>query len=1075
MGKWIIVPDVIIKGIKNKAASELKHSPSADSLKNLIEKFIDDELKELAPLVYDSYGDVFKRRSIDTLKRALNERSTEKDPSSPKNKNGISQKDPTKTPYYLELLCYYGYKVSWKEVLQKFNIHENDIQYRYEGEETHHVQEDEFVPAPSTITESIIYPVITTIPISGTSKSLFQIVDDSFWKRFLITDDQKGKLDKYYTHADSSLIYYVIANGESIPPEDFVTIEDSDGNTEERTLTEILKNPPGLGIYLIKIILESGVGKSTLLYWIAHTFIDSYNFISISFLGAFDQQRIIQTAKTAKGKNKLPVVFLLDNASDSSVSVLLERFIQEVQTEEPLSGSIFILCDRASRYDSVFGNRQVENIFGGNQVTIKKIMINKYLLFEKTYAAFAKNNTSLSDENTKNACRDEYLKANIGSLSEQTFFLIQYLKLHNKINYKFDWEDWQTLIDSNPSFNNFKHLYAIVACFYQFGIKVSTAIQTETLGYSRPVDIVSVINTFGGPSSPIELTEDGGFMKLHHEHLAEWFFKQPENVQITKAFFRRFLTEITTVENAKLLRKIRKVFKLEEFEKSVISKEFTLDVYISIINYYIEFPGTSIEEKKKMLMEKGLALLALNNRDEAISAFESVLTLDKNNNYAKDQLARLYLDSEGTYDKAFNYYYQIYKNDGAYAIRHIYGIIRKCLEEGVHFASLDEVTFSEDEKLEISDLCIRGRHLTQAVKILDPIASEHPSHEVARQYNTIAHYIPYADETIQEKRMLYSKAIECSKASANYFRSIDFHVDYAVFLYRIRNFHESTKHRNSIIKALGPEDKIKFETLFLNKIRRVTKLFFVNVPDRSDSTALQDFLYEQCWNAAALINKDIVNVETIIKGILILHTVRFHARNILPNVFSDATLQLGYAYTYHAEKPINDLNPADRKVLAENYYDSALRNGAEFSLSDCYDMLRNLQNFQTADRYEKSIRAVNLFFNNSLNKKVPGLYRMRGNAYSFLENYKQAIIDYEKSLSLIPNFRYKNKDHYNGDKAFVYNGIASMICDMFEREISISGYDLPLALSYASQAVVLKPKSLYLKLTLERVKRLLGQ
>lgn len=1071
MGKWILVPYDVIQGIKNKAAAYLNRTPSAESLKESIDNFIDEELKTICPALHARYGNRFKEVSIDTFKRAINEKSAS-DESPQKNSNGIFLKKEQKTPDLLEIICYYGYGLPWKDVLQKLNISHDEIKYRDSGEEEVQTLRKESIP---TVIENHIENVITNIQLPVTSKSLFQIIDDSFWKRFLLTNDQKGKLDKYYTHADSGLIYYVIANGESIPPEDFVTIEDSDGNTEERTLTEILKNPPSLGIYLIKIILDGGVGKTTLLYWIAHTFNDAYNFISISFIGAFDQLRIIQSAKTVKNKNKLPVVFLLDNASDSSVSVLLERFIQEVQTEESLSDSIFILCDRASRYDSVFGNRNIENIFGGNQVTIKKIIIKKSLLFEKTYVAFAKNNPSLCDENTKSACRDEYFKASIGSLSEQTFFLIQYLKLHNKINYKFDWEDWLTLIESNPSFIHFKHLYAIVACFYQFGINVSTAIQTETLGYCRPVDIVSVINTFGGASSPIELTEDGGFMKLHHEHLAEWFFKHPENIQIAKAFFRRFLTEITIVANAKLLRKIRKVFKLEEFEKSFLSKEFTLDVYISIINSYIEFPATSIEEKKKMLMEKGLALLALNNRDEAIGTFESVLTLDKNNNYAKDQLARLYLNSAGTYDKAFNYYYQIYKNGGTYAMRHIYGIIRKCQEEGVHFASLDEVTFSEDEKLEISALCIRGRHLTQAIKILDPIASEHPSHEVARQFNTIAHYIPYADEAIQEKRRLFTKAIECIKRSSDDSASIGFYVDYAVFLYRIRKFSECTKYRRAISGKLKLDLKEKFEDGFLREIRRVSKLFFVNVPKKEDRQLLKEFLDEQTHNAAANINKDIKNPETIIKGILILHTVRYHAKDVLPEVFSGATLQLGYAYTYHAEKPINYLSTADRKILAENYYDSALRNGAEFSLSDCYDMLRNLQNFQTADRYEKSIRAVQLFFKNPWNKKVPGLYRMLGNAHSFLGNYKQAISDYEKSLSLIPDFRYKSRDDFNGDKAYVYNGIASMICDMCERNISISGYDLPLALSYASQAVVLKPKSTYLKLTLERVKRLLGQ
>ncbi len=1072
MGKWIIVPEKILEVIKNKASGASGYYHSAKTIEDCLRNFIDDDLLTIAPLFYNAYNNSLKKNSLSTLKRALNERGSEEKNSLTHDGNGISWKSETKTPILLDFLCYYGFGIPYKEVLLKLNIKEADIKYRHTGKEDA-TKQTESEPL-SVIQDNYITYVTNTIQTTGLSKSLFQIIDDSFWSKYILPENEIHRLGRYYTHADSSIIYYVIANGEIIPPEDFITISDSDGNTEQRTLTEALKNHEGIGNYLIKVTLGEGVGKTSFLFWIAYHFKSEYNFISISHIGVLDLQKIITAAKNLKQDNGLPVVFLLDNVSDPDISNQLERFINEIKTITDLSDSIFIICERTSRFESEFGNNRIANIFGGNLITIENINVDRSKLFEKAYNALTRNNLSLADDVIKEQSRNEYLKIKLDSISEQIFSLIRFLKLKNEINYAFAWEDWQSFINSSPSYSQLRHLYAVVACFYQFGIRVSVNIQSEILQYTRPPEIISAIHAFGNNDCPIQLSEDGGFLKLHHEKLAEWYFRMPENRQIAKAFFTRFLNEITSETNAKLIRKIRKISKLEEFQSSFLVEFFNPNKYIEIIDTYLELPDVSDTEKKKMLVERGLTYISLNKKDEAIRSFESVLLIEENNNHAKDQLARIYLESPKNYAKAFNYYYQIYKNDGTYALGHLYAIIGKCKNEGIEPDSIGVFHFSENDRLEISSMFIQRRILEPAITILDSLSEDTASYEIAKQYNTIAHYTPFADETIEEKRTLYKKAIDCIGRSAYESHSIDFHVDYAVFLYRIRKFSESTAHRNAIIKDLKPDDRIKFEELFLSKIRRVTKLFFVNVPDRDNKMALQDFLYEQCRHAAALINKDMANIETIIKGILILHTVRFHAGGVLPNVSSDATLQLGYAYTYHAEKPINELSPADRKILAESYYDSALRSGAEFSLGDCYDMLRNLQNFQYSDKYEKSIRVIQLFFKNPWNRKVPGLYRMRGNAHSFLGHYEQAIKDYEKSLVLLPLFRYKSKEDFKGDKAYVYNGIASMACDMFEKNISINGYDLARALSFASQAVVLKPKSPYLKKTLERVKNLLG-
>lgn len=1081
MGEWIIIQPQIVEGI-NKACKEYlnaKKEPSNPSVPNLQKAligYIKDNKILFPPSIISEYESVNEPITEDLLKCALNKKSA---PGSLKNGNGVNIKVAGKTPLLVDLLCYFAYGKNWLDTLKDLELTANIetrgqvLQQADKKQQTINatpiIQHVKNVITNNQITERIENTVIKT-QIEDFSKSQIQVIDQNFWKAYELPDNKKAVLRRYYTHADSSLVKEVIANNDAVSPNDFVLVADSDGNIEQRTITEIIKSPDRYGIFLLKIILEGGVGKTTFLHWIAKHYQDSYNFILVSYVGSLDIRKIITKTKSLKKQNGLPVSLLLDNVSDGSVSKQFERLIREIKAEPELSDTLFIIAERESRYQNEFIDSKAEMLFGGNVLSIVNVEVNREILFDKIYDYLLIDNSTLADQTIRKQAKDEFLNNDIQSISESIHYLIKSLKLKNVIQYIFDWEDWAA---NKFEKQKLQFLYAVVACFYQFGIKVSTSISTKILGFALEIDIVNAINRFGGNKCPIQITEDARFLSLKHEHLANWFLDYPENRKLVLTFFRAFLTEIDNKTNAKLLRKIRKVFKRDEFRNSILAEEFNLPVYIEIIKAYIELPTTNTDEKIKMLMEEGIAYNLLGNEKEAIHSFDGVLKIDENNNHAKDQLARIYLNSSATYSLAFSKYLEIYKNKGYYALKHMYFIIQKCKEEGVKLSLENIYAFSNSEIIDILRLFIDERNLEEAIELLKIFPEENYDYEVAKLHNRIAHSLPFSDDTIEKKRLLFIKAISINDRLGALNENFQFDVDYVVFLYRIREFSKSTAAKKKVLGKFPKDMTSEIEEAFIHKIRSITKLFFINIPDKSNLKGLSDYLYEQCWNAAAFINRNIKDPEIIIKGILLLHTVRFHSRNLLPKIFRSTTLQLGYAYTYHTEKQINNFSTLDRREMAENYYDSALKIGAEFSYGDCLDMIRNLQNYKTREKSEKSIRLISLFFQNSINKKCPGFHRMRGNANTFLGKYPEAIEDYKEAEKLIPAFKFREKEHRINDQVFLFNNLASAICDMYEKKQTYKQYDLETAYDYVSKSLTLKPDFGFAKETFERVKKLM--
>ncbi len=904
----------------------------------------------------------------------------------------------------------------------------------------------------------------------------FKILDNSFWQSFIIEgeEEQIAQTIRYYTHTDSTLAFKVIANDRIVPPNDFFFVKDSDGNAMEGTMSEILNWAQSQKFSLLKILSDGGVGKTTFLYWLAFRYSKDLNFVSISYLDKSIYYKIIVAIKSVAKQNSKPIVFLIDNAARESLSTELENFIQEVKSSSISLNIVFVLAERLTRYNAENIGKKIEYLFSGNIFDLDNISISKERVFENIYSCLLRANNQLDVIKLKGESKNIFLNPVIKSISESTFLLVMHLKLNYELRYQFDWEDWDLNTASGSDFYDLRYLYAIVACFFQFGIKVSVNLKTETLGKATSIDIVNAIYSFGRANSPILLSENNDFLELRHEHIAFWFLSYPKNEALSITFFRNFKNEINNIISAKLLRKIRKAYRTDEFKNSFLAHEFTFTSYVNIIDQYLNSLFIDTLERVKMLNEKGMAYLTLKNEQNAINSFEEALKMDSKNNYAKDQLARIFNKNPKTYYKSLALYNEIYKNDGQYALRHIYSLIKKCKNEGIQIKSQDNLIFSTTLLVDLAKLYLDDRLYEESVLVLDSILEEEYTYIVAEMYNLNAHYLPFASETILTKGVLYQKAIEVRMKLIGLEDNFKFEIDYAVFLYRITRFTKSTVYLRSLQGKFGDEQFEVISDLYTNKVRAITKFFFADIPSKDNIYELEKYLYKKCKKAAQIINRNEKNMENVIRGIVMLHTVRYHSRVTLPNVFEDATLQLGYAYTYHAEKPINNLSTIEIRTIAENYYDTALEIGASFSFGDSLDMIRNLQNYKSPEKSVQCIRLINYFLNRDrANRICPGFYRMRGNAQGFLGNYEKAINDYREAERLIPKFRYKEvKDHRN-DQAFLFNNMASLICDMFEKGIVVKDYNLTKAKDYSKRALQLNPTFEYGILTEKRIESLM--
>lgn len=1040
MENKLVFPPEIVDGIKAKCL-ERTGKYSITVLKRDLKKFVSKSLKELNKSLYDIYFESeIENLEPDTIRRALNGRPDK----------GITISNNGKLP---DLLCLYGFERTYEKTLTFLNIPQN-------GE------------SPS-------------VPVS----KYFQFIDIGFWERMktLAVAEKETLLSRYYTHSDSSLKVKAVALGDYIiEPSEFFQVFDSDGQEVTLSFSQILDTAMSQSLSLIKILADGGTGKSTFLYWIAKNYYRTFHVFNIKKMDESIVEEFISFGKKIQDTSSRPFIILIDDAASSETVKHLEGFIVEIKDRVSfLNQFIFILAERTSRFNTQFNNKNIENEFSGAILTLVYKAPDKLQIFEKIYTLLEKDNPGLNNEDLRLKSKRLFLNSSIKSISESLFLLLDDLNLKNVIRYDFDWDDWNKFIERQPEYKDLRYLFVAVACFYQFGIRLGITFKSSFLKNANREMILDALSTFSDDTSPIVLDDDNNFLSLKHEYVASWFMRNGKNQLLVQGFFRDFLNSIDSAVPAKLLRKIRQIFYTDEFKKSCISNELTLEKYLAITDSYLELKDISDDEREKMLTEKGIVLVKLNNIDAAITVFKSHTEKYPQNNYSKDQLAMIYSRNPQTYQLAIDYYHQILLNKGYYALIQIKKLLQQGRRHLLNLSFNDDLEFnlSVQENL-INEFAqyrtvlqhnvikefIKQGELTFAEKLIKEIKIT--SRRTGECYFMLAKAFIYSNENISKKRELFLKSMYYCNLKGTGSTKYVFRVEYAIFLFTIREFSKSTNFMRRFLAHVPKEDQNTIYLQYIERLRSTKRLFFSNIPNSRDVELCHKYYSKHCQEAAALISSKQTNVETILKGYLLLETVKSHCKTTYEDIYFSTLIQLSYCHMMHAHKQWNNFSVRENKIIAESYFDLALREGAIFSHRNYMNMIHNLLTFNEKSKSLKALVLCNTVLTILENQKIPAFYRYRGTAKKHCGNFDGAMTDYYLSLQCLESFYPKNIKDFNNEMTYLFNDMALLICECVEKDILVTKFRINIAEFYAAKAAQYRPTFEPLKDTLEWISRL---
>lgn len=896
-----------------------------------------------------------------------------------------------------------------------------------------------------------------------------------YWDSLKIMDKNESlkSISRYYTHTDSTIIPKAVAqDGGIVEPIEIYDTYDRDGNYERKSISQILEDASSQTFSLIKILAEGGVGKSTFLYWVSKKYCDQYIFLLLKRVNEAVIEDLIEICKYYPNPNRQSFVLLIDNvAVDETANSILD-LISELRNAQS-SSFIFIVAERESRYNPSYEHNSLDKVFGEYVQTVKYESADIAEIFEHVYSELERTNLDLKKSKLKDVYKHEFIANSISSTSERIFLLLESLKLKNVIDYSFDWDDWDDLIESKSQFSDLKGLFTVVACFYQFGIKPKITLQSTFLRKTDRVLILEALSEFTTDKNPIMLDESGNALVLKHEHIARWYLKTKKGKVLAKGFVQCFIEEINNIVSAKLFRKLRKVFGLEEYKNSCFAEYLTPNVALRIITNYLTLPNISTLEKEKMLNEKGMILLLLDREEEAIEVFKELSILFPLNNHSRDKLAKIYSKSPKTFQNALELYNEIYKNGGVYAKVEIYKVLKRAQELGISLVYNEDPEIVRRLLLKQIREFISNEQYEAALSILKDVELD-PL--VIKCYRDIAQYLPFTKENIETKKGLFRQAIKYNKEIAPQNINYSLIVDYAVFLFRIEEFRLANLIIKKYSEIASDQDRVTLKKEYRNKVQGSMKLFWADMPDKENHIAMRKYLQYKIRKAVPLIDRKHMEDEAdvIFMGYLILRTVQFHSYHYKIE-FYNATRLLAYCFMNNAGKGWNNFSTKENMIIAENLYDQLIKNGVLLPRIALSDMIKNLLNFKESIKYKKALRIIDYILKNRENRKYSGFYRYRGTVKKSFEDFQGAMQDYQVSLKKCIRKNYagnKEKDYIN-DMCYTYYNIASLICECIENMRPLKGYDLETAKLCCYEIEKLSPRPIFgLKELKERIQRL---
>lgn len=466
----------------------------------------------------------------------------------------------------------------------------------------------------------------------------YQVITNQYWESIKEENEklEDSKLLEYYTNIKTKYTPNIIQSGTYVK-QNYIYFENKKNQKEEIPIEFISRiNSNSNTIFWLNAY--GGSGKTTFIYQLAKNYCSDNSIIIIKDISNIDNNFKLPDIEIIEKK---PILILLDNYGNvfNDSLIILCKKLQEKYYK---TGFNLILTER-------FQNSNFNEDFHDFKRHINSFFDYYYDCFFQSTVEFYKqlykiilskfNLTDYKDSHNRFVDIESKLPTAI-----RVYYLLKRHKKEGKVNFKFDWEDWESLSKSDKLIG-YRNLYFVVSAFNKYDINPPIDFCNDILDVK-----LNTINTklLFSNEFPIIISNDK--FELRSPVLSEIYFKEnPQYDDKIEDVFKSFLLDLNTKSKMYLF---RNTYRNKKVLKDKILSNYLPKSYIESINLFEDFlckKDNCEIDIFKTRME--LAILYSKEKSEeslnkAYDHLKQIRNSDPNDIHATTFLATLYLDDK---------------------------------------------------------------------------------------------------------------------------------------------------------------------------------------------------------------------------------------------------------------------------------------------------------------------------------------------------------------------------------------------------------------------------------------------
>ncbi|MFK7797964.1 MAG: tetratricopeptide repeat protein [Aureispira sp.] len=489
------------------------------------------------------------------------------------------------------------------------------------------------------------------------------VLSESFWEEQKNRPFKKERaLINYYLHAKSTTAFLFNIVVHQLQ-EDNIVMRQAFGQCLQKAIASEKQ------FSLIKILAAGGTGKSTFLLNLAHYYQKLYFILFLD--GAKVKDFVAIIAAINKMKSNIsphnPILIMVDNAAAFDN---LYQLPEQLENNFNAFNFVMVIAEREFRYNEVSTKEAFENHFLSPPLLIQYVSDEVIPQIFNRFAQILLQSQQIDNQPTISNIRKEasaiFFRDQTFSVVDRIYQTLIELKANDRIQYTFDWEDWDAFIDqqhkTNPS--RWKELYTLIALFYQFGLPL----ELELCSKHANIDLDLLLNTIRADEVNFPIYRytqtrhsDGiEYLALRHEKVAEWYFRQGNSKQKQERaiyFLKVFLEGIEGQLEEYLLLKLLKQpelaanFIYKNFWEATAKKKTNQTKKQTVNQLRIQYLPVFTTTKYQLLTEIGHTFVRTNQPKQALEYLEKAIELNPNNIHSYTELGKVY-QKLSKFDKA---------------------------------------------------------------------------------------------------------------------------------------------------------------------------------------------------------------------------------------------------------------------------------------------------------------------------------------------------------------------------------------------------------------------------------------